>query len=402
MESHHRKLLRVGVFYDGNFFHHVSNYYKYYHPRRARISIPGLHDLIRQLVAKEEGSDVRYCHIVDAHFFRGRYPAKDAEAQQRLFSDRVMDDILTSEGVVTHYLPIRGKAEKGIDVWLALEAYELSVLKRFDVVVLIAGDGDFVPLARKVNSLGTRMMVLGWDFRFTDDGGVPRETVTSVSLLQEVTYPVLMHHLIEDRTRRDDPVLRNLFVEPRPGRPAPGMAGTGLPPGSGSFAAGGPSGALPQTTDESTETALMLPPTSGSLFPSPTTMLPPAAPHSSPMASVSPGSAVGNGAALGLSSPLPPVNSSQSPPSSSSGYSAGSLPTAVTLGAGKRYQGEICSVRDGYGFIRCADFPNNIFFFWNELRNRDFSELTVGEKVSFEQGQNERGPIALRIETIPV
>jgi len=55
------------------------------------------------------------------------------------------------EGVVTHYLPLTQSAgrvigEKGIDVWLALEAYELAIYKRFDVSVLIAGDGDFLPL----------------------------------------------------------------------------------------------------------------------------------------------------------------------------------------------------------------------------------------------------------------
>jgi len=30
--------------------------------------------------------------------------------------------------------------EKGIDVWFALEAYELAIHKRFDVCVLVAGD----------------------------------------------------------------------------------------------------------------------------------------------------------------------------------------------------------------------------------------------------------------------
>lgn len=138
-ENPDSKLLRIGVFYDGNFFSHVSNYYKYAHPRKARVSIPGLHSFIKRHVASVEGVDERYCQIVDAHFFRGRYSARDAEAQQKLFADRVLDDILMHEGVVTHYLPLRGGGEKGIDVWLALEAFELAVFKRFNVLVLIAG-----------------------------------------------------------------------------------------------------------------------------------------------------------------------------------------------------------------------------------------------------------------------
>lgn len=34
------RLIRIGIFYDGNFFSVVSNYYNYHHPRKARISIP--------------------------------------------------------------------------------------------------------------------------------------------------------------------------------------------------------------------------------------------------------------------------------------------------------------------------------------------------------------------------
>src|SRR4051794_21769804 len=161
------KLTRIGVFYDGNFFFHVSNYYAYHHPRRARISVSGLHEFICKRVAEEEGSDVRYCQIVDAHYFRGRYKAQDAQ-EYHLRNDRIFDDVLIREGVVAHYLPLvqnieGGFGEKGIDIWFALESYELAIYKRFDVSVLITGDGDFLPLVRKLNTLGTRVMLLAWE-----------------------------------------------------------------------------------------------------------------------------------------------------------------------------------------------------------------------------------------------
>ena len=57
------KLTRIGVFYDGNFFFHVSNYYHYSHERKARISVAGLHEFIRHQVADSEGCDVKYCQI---------------------------------------------------------------------------------------------------------------------------------------------------------------------------------------------------------------------------------------------------------------------------------------------------------------------------------------------------
>ena len=37
-------------------------------------------------------------------------------------------------GIVAHYLPLGPYGEKGIDVWLALEAYELGIHKRFDIL----------------------------------------------------------------------------------------------------------------------------------------------------------------------------------------------------------------------------------------------------------------------------
>ncbi|MDR0780420.1 MAG: NYN domain-containing protein [Pseudomonadales bacterium] len=206
------RLTRIGVFYDGNYFFHVSNYYAFNHQRKARIDVSGLHNYIRRKVAENERSDEKYCQIVDAHYFRGRLRAQDADERDLLLKERAFDDILSREGVTTHYLPLGPFGEKGIDVWLALEAYELSIYKRFDVVVLIAGDGDFVPLVRKLNTIGTRMMLLAWDFKFTNANNVEHETKTAQTLIEEVTYPVLMHQVIDDRSLRNDPIINGLFV----------------------------------------------------------------------------------------------------------------------------------------------------------------------------------------------
>jgi cold shock CspA family protein len=213
-----RKLTRIGVFYDGNFFSHVSNYYTYHHERRARLSIGGLHHFIRTEVARCENVDSRFCQIVDAHYFRGRVSANEAEQRNILRSDRAFDDVLMREGVVTHYLPLTPTGEKGIDVWLALEVLELAVYKRFNVSVLITGDRDFVPLIRKLNTLGTRVMLLGWSFKYTNDRGEERATETSQQLLEEVTYPILMSDEIDDRTRKNDPLIANLFLPKKESR----------------------------------------------------------------------------------------------------------------------------------------------------------------------------------------
>lgn len=215
LSSHEGKLTRIGVFYDGNYFSHVSNYYMYHHPRKARINIPGLHQFLIAEASKAEDSVARHCRIVDSHYFRGRLSASEAKSRDALYRERVFDEVLMREGIITHYLPLSGGGEKGIDVWLALEAFELAIYKRFDVSVLIAGDGDYLPLIRKLNTLGTRVMVLGWDFAYVDNDGTERTTRTAQTILNEATYPILMNNVIDDRSRQSDPLIENLFFKPK-------------------------------------------------------------------------------------------------------------------------------------------------------------------------------------------
>lgn len=216
MNQMNSPLIRVGVFYDGNYFLKISDYYYFQHERKARISLEGLHEYIRHQVAEEEDVDVRLAQITDAHFFRGRLSATEARDKDRLFHDRLLDDILMNLGVQTHYMALKTRdgrlQEKGIDVWLSLEALELALHKALDVVVLIAGDSDYVPLIRKLNTVGTRVMLLNWDFKYEDFKGETRVTRASQQLLEQVTYPVAMHDVIDRGLEQQDEVVEALFV----------------------------------------------------------------------------------------------------------------------------------------------------------------------------------------------
>jgi cold shock CspA family protein len=335
--------VRIGVFYDGNYFFRVSNYYNYSHPRRSRLSIDGLHAFIRDQVAHDESVDPRYCQIVDAHYFRGRISAMEAQNRQKLLAERQWDDVLMRQGVVTHYLPLSagrdrdgGGGEKGIDVWFALEAFEQTIFKKFDVVVLIACDGDFIPLVRKLNAMGTRIMVLGWDFSYVDEMGVTRTTTTSIDLLDAVSYPVLMHTIIDDKTRRNDPLVNNMFM---PRREAEGMVPT---PGM-------------TTTGE---------------FRRP---MPPAP--------------AGNG------------NGGNSVPNGHGGpYAVASAPpSAGVIVNPDPANGRIQNLKDGYGFITPDSGGANLFFFWADVQDVDFNELRIGDRVEFLLGMNDKGPIARQV-----
>ena len=299
-----QRVVKIGIFYDGGFFHHISNYYRYAHPRKQRISIPGLHDYVRERVAAIEGIAPRCAHVVDSHFFRGRFSAQQTLAREKLYSERLFDDVLMNEGVTTHYLPIQGNSEQGIDVWLSLEAYEMTLLRGYDFLVLIAGDSDFVPLARKVISRGARVMLLGWNFEYTDDVGTLRQTTTSIRLINEVTYPVMMQDVMNDA---GDSSIKQLFVD------------QGI-----------------SAREEITKPA--------------------AAP-----------------AAEGAAAPAPAAPS-------------------------ERLKGIICTVKEGFGFIKCPQFPNNVFFHFSALQNCDFDEIMEGDLVLFSVEQREKGPVAKDVE----
>ena len=346
-------LVRIGVFYDGNYFLHVSNYYNYSHERRSRIAISGLHEFIRREVAGLEDTDLRLCQIVDAHYFRGRLNAH--EAQQRnnqLFYDRLFDDILMSEGVVTHYLPVKThqgiRQEKGIDVWLALEAFELAQYKKFDVVVLITADGDYVPLVRKLNTLGSRVMVLSWDFEFSNDEGEKTVTRTSQDLLEEVSYPVAMHEVIDNRLRKNDPIIQNLFVKQQQAARFTVGISTGNSPQPGSLGNGFSSS---PSSYNSTIPALN----------------------------------AGNGFG-GYTNTEP-------------NYNAANPQLLINSDPADRKISTIRSLKSGYGFINYP--PNNLFFHYSTLLDVDFNELQIDDQVEFLVGQNAEGKdIALEVRLV--
>ena len=349
MDRPAQRLTTIGVFYDGNYFNHVSTYYKYSHGRHARLSIAGLHRFIRAQVAGEgaeaertvrepvvprvhpangrrgtrgESERMRRCQIIDAHYFRGRLGALEAAAKDALLNERLFEDVLMKEGVLTHSLPLVRRrdqtlAEKGLDVWFALEAYELTLLKRYEVTVLVACDRDYLPLVRKLNALGGTVMVLGWDFTHTDEMGVERQTVTSIDLLAEATYPLAMHDIIEN-SAPDDPLINGLFVEDSGHRNREAAAPATL----GETATEEPP---PEDADENGKTGS---PKAEMLF------------------------------------------------------------------------GTIQTLKEGYGFISPEVPAKNLFFSWADLQDVPFDALQVGDRVGYVLGTNFKGECATNVHKV--
>lgn len=210
-------LIRLGIFYDGNYLLHVSNYYNYFHERKSRISLHGLNKYIKYYVSSIEDIDTKYVTITESHYFKSRLSVKEVgNKQNQLFFDRLFDDVLMMENVVAHYHPVRNiqgiKMEKEIGMNLALHAYEIASNKKIDLLVLIACDGDYVSLIKKINGLGIKVLLISWDFEYTDDQNYLRMTKTSQDLIEETTYHLALNEIIDDPANKGNSFVEGLFV----------------------------------------------------------------------------------------------------------------------------------------------------------------------------------------------
>lgn len=302
-------LTRIGVFYDGNYFTHVSNYYNYVHDRKSRLSLAGIHKFIAERLSILEENEFERCKIVEAHFYKTRNVASEAsERGNQLYFDRVFDDILSYEGVTPHYQPIKGAVnsrsnDKSLNLQMALDVVDLAFHDKLDVVVLLASDGDYTPLVNKLNSLGVRVMLICWDFEFTNDDGKRMTTKTAQDLIKSATYPILMHESIEEGLEDDDDTIQSIFV-------------------------------------------------------------------------------------------LPPVDQREErEPRESRTFVSTSVENSDAK-PGEIHQGEILSLKTGYGFIRFE--PNNLFFHHSNLTNADFNDLYEGDEVKFIVEENEKGELVAK------
>lgn len=193
-----KSVINIGVIYDGSFFWRISNFYRFTHERQSHLNINALHNYLRHHIAALEADGiVSQAQISEAHFFRGRFSLKAVQATRdplkQLETDRFQDQVLMWAGVIAHYQPMNESAnppeEKGVDINLALETYDLALHKGFDVVVLFSGASDFSPLVRKLQSLGTRVLVPSFD--------LPNYAKTSQRLTEEAAYMLPFSELID-------------------------------------------------------------------------------------------------------------------------------------------------------------------------------------------------------------
>ncbi len=159
--------ISIGLFIDGGYFAEVAR-----DAKRAGINL-GIKQLLafsRSFLAKHYSLNEGDCHLTEKHFYRGRFYANAASERDLLYNERSFEDTLISHDVVFHYKHLRTSPdnpnaviEKGVDVWFALDTYEISIAKNLDIVVIVTGDGDHEMLLAKIKNLKKKAVLLTYN-----------------------------------------------------------------------------------------------------------------------------------------------------------------------------------------------------------------------------------------------
>lgn len=162
----HAENLSIGVFIDGGYFAKIDEGLA--KKNMGKVNVKGLFQYIPEMISRHFGVNRNLLYITEAHYYRGRYKATDAENRNLLLKERQFEDTLIENDIIFHYKHLRplesgGVIEKGVDTWFALDTYELTLYRDFDYVVLISGDADHEMLARKLKALKTHSILLTWD-----------------------------------------------------------------------------------------------------------------------------------------------------------------------------------------------------------------------------------------------
>ena len=163
------KQISIGVFIDGGYYAKIDEGLK--KNLSLQVNLSSLLAYLRRQVSAKYQVPYEDCQITENHYFRGRYRVYDANNKHLLYSERKFEDALIENDVIFHYKHLREVkkgsevtiVEKGIDTWYALETYELTLLRKFEVVVLITGDADHEMIARKLKALKSRVLLLTWN-----------------------------------------------------------------------------------------------------------------------------------------------------------------------------------------------------------------------------------------------
>ena len=170
----------IGIFIDGGYYEKIAPGLN-----KKRLNLHNIIIYVQLAIARRFNLDKNNCIATEVHYFRGRFPTLSTNVNKH-YTKGTYDDELIEDDVVMHLKHMRKiggvNQEKGIDVWFALETFELALYRDLDFVVLVTGDSDHEMLARKIKALKKQVVLLTWNVATTDS--------TSWVLKEECTFHI--------------------------------------------------------------------------------------------------------------------------------------------------------------------------------------------------------------------
>jgi uncharacterized LabA/DUF88 family protein len=186
------------VFCDGYYFYKIYNHYL---TQKTVFNIEKFIDFIRYEISRYLGISMDQCEANDVHFYIGG--VADTYGQKRL-EKALVNARLGNNIHRSRLIPTRdGEKEKGVDGRLMLDAYKNAVAKKYDVLVLIAGDADFVPLVDDIRELNIPVFLVCWEEKAT-------QTATAMDLINSVTHALLMNEILQSKIQKN-PFVKDLL-----------------------------------------------------------------------------------------------------------------------------------------------------------------------------------------------
>lgn len=140
--------------------------------------------------AKSAGVEVNYCRLLefavqDRHLIRAcAYTGIDPENG----SQRKFIDFLSANGYKVVYKDIHkhdsGRIKANLDIEMAVDMLLLS--ENLDVVVLVSGDGDFIPLIEAVQNKGVRAELIGFSNSTSNELVAVVDKFTEISSIPDI------------------------------------------------------------------------------------------------------------------------------------------------------------------------------------------------------------------------
>jgi uncharacterized LabA/DUF88 family protein len=186
------------VFFDGYYFYKIYNHYL---TQKTVFNIEKFIEFVRYEISKYLRISMDQCEVSDVHFYIGgvadTYGQKQLE--KALVNARLGNNIHRSRLIPTK----DGEKEKGVDGRLMLDAYKSAVAKKYDVLVLIAGDADFVPLVDDITELNIPVFLVCWDEKAT-------KTAAAADLINSVTHALPMNEILQSKVQKN-PFVKDLL-----------------------------------------------------------------------------------------------------------------------------------------------------------------------------------------------